>query len=147
MPYKNEETVLTEFLREKDLKLTEQRKTILKFFLGTEIHISAEELYDLIKQSHPGIGLTTVYRTLKLFCDSGLANEIKFADGVSRYEHRFEHAHHDHLICIQCGKYIEVVDPEIEALQQRLALRHRFRILNHRMELYGVCSDCAGDGL
>lgn len=139
----NEIDILNEYLKKKDLKLTDQRKLILEKFLNTETHFTAEELYDKLKQNNPNIGLTTVYRTLKLFCQCGLASELKLADGVSRYEHLFGHNHHDHLICIECGKFIEVNDPEIETLQNRLAQTNDFKVLHHRMELYGICKDCS----
>lgn len=142
MVHQKERAIFQNYLFENNLKFTEQRRLILEIFLTTETHASVEELYDKIKRKHPDIGHTTVYRTLKLFADCGLAKELRFSDGVSRYEHLFGHEHHDHLICTQCGKLIEVVDPEIEALQQRLASRHRFKINYHRMELYGLCHQC-----
>jgi Fur family ferric uptake transcriptional regulator len=138
-----EAEVLENYLREKNLKITGQRKLILDAFLRNEEHISAEELYDQLKKDYPGIGLATIYRTLKLLSECGLANEIHFSEGVTRYEHRFGHEHHDHLICLSCGKYIEVVDPEIEELQARLAKKNNFRILRHRMEIYGICQECS----
>ncbi len=139
----NEIDVLNEYLKKKDLKLTDQRNLILEEFLKTETHFTVEEIYDKLKQINPNIGLATVYRTLKLFCECGLANELKCSDGVSRYEHLFGHKHHDHLICIECGKFIEVLDPEIEKLQNRLAQKNDFKVLHHRMELYGICKDCS----
>jgi Fur family transcriptional regulator, ferric uptake regulator len=142
MNISKEEDILTEYLRKKDLKLTEQRKIILDAFLVIESHITAEELYDIIKKNNPEVGVATVYRTLKILCESGLANELKFTDKATRYEHLFDHKHHDHLICVQCGKYTEVCDPEIEELQQKLAERNRFKVLRHRMEMYGICEDC-----
>lgn len=140
---RNEINILNEYLKKKDLKLTDQRKLILDEFLNTEIHFTAEALYDKLKQKNSNIGLTTVYRTLKLFCECGLASELKLADGISRYEHLFGHNHHDHLICIECGKLIEVTDPEIEELQNRLAKNNDFKVLHHRMELYGICKECS----
>jgi Fur family ferric uptake transcriptional regulator len=142
-PLNTEKDVLNHYLKKKELKFTDQRKLILEEFLNNEAHFTAEELYDKLKQKNPNIGLTTVYRTLKLFCECGLANELKLADGVSRYEHLFGHKHHDHLICIECGKFIEALDPEIEELQNRLAQKNNFKVLHHRMELYGICQDCA----
>lgn len=139
---KDEIGILNEYLKKKELKLTDQRKLILEEFLNTETHFTAEEMYDKLKQTNSNIGLTTVYRTLKLFCECGLANELKLADGISRYEHLFGHKHHDHLICIECGQFIEVLDPEIEELQNRLAQKNDFKVLHHRMELYGICKDC-----
>ncbi len=134
--------ILNDYLKKKELKLTDQRKLILDEFLNTETHFTAEEMYDKLKQKNPNIGLTTVYRTLKIFCESGLANELKLADGISRYEHLFGHKHHDHLICIECGKLIEVMEPEIEKLQNRLAEKNGFKVISHRMELYGICQEC-----
>lgn len=142
MSHQRERDIFQEYLTEKNLKFTEQRRIILNCFLATETHVSVEELYDRIKRKNPEIGQTTVYRTLKLLTDCGLANELKFSDGVSRYEHLFGHDHHDHLICTSCGKLIEVVDPEIEELQQKLAQKHQFKITAHRMELYGQCQNC-----
>ena len=139
-----ESDILINFLKEKNLKITGQRKLILDAFLNNEKHISAEELYDQLKKDTPGIGLATIYRTLKLLCECGLANEIHFSDGVTRYEHLFGHEHHDHLICLNCGKYIEVFNPEIEQLQQKMAEQHQFEVLRHRLELYGICRDCSG---
>jgi Fur family transcriptional regulator, ferric uptake regulator len=138
-----EEDILTEYLKKRDLKLTGQRKVILDTFLSTEEHVTAEELYDKLKKANPGIGLTTVYRTLKLFCDCGLAKELQFGDGIARYEHLFGHEHHDHLVCVKCGKFTEVMDSEIEKLQQKLARKNNFTLLSHRMELYGVCEECS----
>ncbi|MCL6589295.1 MAG: transcriptional repressor [Firmicutes bacterium] len=138
-----EAEVLENYLREKNLKITGQRKLILDAFLNNEEHISAEELYDRLKKDYPRIGLATIYRTLKLLSECGLANEIHFSEGVTRYEHLFGHEHHDHLICLNCGKYIEVLDPEIEELQSRLAQKNNFQILRHRMEIYGICRECS----
>lgn len=138
-----EAEVLENYLREKNLKNTGQRKLILDAFLNNVEHISAEELYDRLKKDNPSIGLATIYRTLKLLSECGLANEIHFSEGVTRYEHSFGRQHHDHLICINCGKYIEVVDPEIEELQARLAQKNHFRILRHRMDIYGICQECS----
>jgi Fur family transcriptional regulator, ferric uptake regulator len=138
-----ETVILQNYLAEHGCKITGQRRRILEAFLATEEHVSAEELYRKLKENEgSGIGLATVYRTLKLLCASGLARELQLTDGVIRYEHHFDHEHHDHLVCLNCGRYIEVSDPQIEALQEQLAQRNRFRILHHRMELYGICGQC-----
>ena len=91
---------------------------------------------------NPKIGYTTVYRTLKLLTRLGLAEERKFADGETRYEPIARGGHHDHLICLGCGKIIEFEDDAIETLQNRIADRYRFKIFHHRMELYGRCGEC-----
>jgi Fur family transcriptional regulator, ferric uptake regulator len=142
-PIAKEITIFEDFLKDKDLKLTEQRKQILEEFLKIETHITTEGLYNRLKQDHPGVGIATVYRNLKLLCECGLADELQFDDGVARYEHAYGHQHHDHLICLQCGQYIEVCDPEIEELQHKLAERNEFQVLRHRMVLYGFCKRCA----
>lgn len=139
----NEYQILVNYLKEKNLKNTGQRKLILDAFLNNERHISAEELYDQLKRENPGIGLATIYRNLKLLSECGLANELHFSNGVTRYEHLFGHEHHDHLICLDCGKYIEVIEPAIEELQAKLAQENNFQVLRHRMELYGICQECA----
>ncbi|MDD2364975.1 MAG: Fur family transcriptional regulator [Desulfuromonadaceae bacterium] len=130
------------FAAEKGLRSTRQRDIILDIFLSTHQHISVEELYLKIKSSNPGIGHATVYRTLKLFAESGLAREIHLHDGQTRYEHAMEGEHHDHLVCTGCDTIIEFEDETIEKLQREIASRHGFKINNHKMEIYGLCSDC-----
>ncbi len=137
-----ESRVLDRYLSEKRLKHSRPRRAILEVFLGTERHLTADELYRLVRKRHPRLGFATVYRTLKLLCDCGLCREVSFEDGVARYEHLFGHDHHDHLICSRCGRVVEVVDPRIERLQARLARSHGFILHRHRMELYGLCRLC-----
>ncbi|MGE4504508.1 MAG: transcriptional repressor, partial [Desulfovibrionaceae bacterium] len=105
-------------------------------------HVSSEELYERVKRTDPSIGQATVYRTLKLLEDSGLAEAVDFGDGVARYEPHTEGGHHDHLICEQCGKNVELMDPEIERLQEEAAKRHGFSLSRHKMYLFGLCDDC-----
>ena len=88
------------------------------------------------------MGVATVYRTLKLLCAAGLCRRLKVEGGPARYEHLYGHQHHDHLICTRCGTFVEVVDPEIERLQEKLSKIHGFTPQQHRMELYGICSNC-----
>lgn len=137
-----EERLFEEYLAAKGLKHSGQRKEILCIFLNTDKHLTAEELYALVKKRYPGIGYATVYRSLKLFCAAGLSRELKFDDGTARYEHLYGHKHHDHFICTRCGRFVEVVDDEIERLQERLAKLHGFIPQRHRMELYGICKKC-----
>lgn len=131
-----------EFLRRNDYKLTPQRELILDTFLQMEGHPAPEELYDAVKKRDPSVGQATVYRTLKLLSQAGMAKELHFGDGLTRYEHKFGQTHHDHLICERCGANIEVVDETIERLQEELAAKHGFRLTGHRMYLYGVCGAC-----
>ena len=129
------------FLRGKGLRMTPQRERIMDIFLREAGHMTTEELYARIRQKDPSLGQATVYRTVKLLCEAGVAREVRFGDGVARYEQRGE-AHHDHLICERCGKNIEVMDPEIERLQEALAREHGFTPTFHRLYLYGVCKEC-----
>ena len=96
----------------------------------------------MVKKLYPSIGFATVYRTLKLLCEAGLCRELKFEDGITRYEHLYGHQHHDHLVCTRCGKFIEIIEPEIEKLQEKLFKKHKFLPQRHRMELYGICKKC-----
>ena len=125
------------------LKATKQREEIFNLFLGSPGHKNLAQIYALVSKSNPGIGYITVYRTLKLLTRLGLAEERKFADGETRYEPVVGEAHHDHLICLQCGKIVEFENQTMETLQKEIADRYRFKIHHHRMELYGQCSQCA----
>lgn len=126
----------------KGLRSTRQRDIILDTFLSTHQHISVEELYLKIKSGNQGIGQATVYRTLKLFTEAGLAREILLNDGQTRYEHIVAGEHHDHLVCTGCNVIIEFEDETIEKLQNDIALRHGFLIKNHKLEIYGRCVNC-----
>ena len=130
------------FIRAKGLRHTPQRDTILAVFLSTEKHVSAEELYKLVRKKDSSIGYTTVYRTLKLLSESGLCGETEFGDGVLRFEHKFGHEHHDHLICIKCGKFTEVADSGLEKIQENMVKRHGFKSLKHKLEVFGICKRC-----
>ena len=133
--------VLARYLEQHNLKHTRQRELILDAFLSARKHVTSEEFYQLVREQNPNIGYTTVYRTMKLLAEAGLAQERHFDDGVTRYE--MEHEHHDHLVCLRCGRIIEFECPEIEAAQIDVARRHDFEVLRHRHELYGHCAICA----
>jgi Fur family ferric uptake transcriptional regulator len=135
-----------EFAISKGLRSTRQRDIILDIFLSTHQHVSVEELYLKVKASHPGIGHATVYRTLKLFAEAGLAREILLHDGQTRYEHVMAGEHHDHLVCTSCNAIIEFEDEIIENQQKEIALRHGFTIKRHKLEIYGQCAGCSKPG-
>ncbi len=128
-------------LRKQRLKSTAQRDTIAKVFLETQRHISVEELYHEVRSRNPRIGYATVYRTMKLLTECGIAAERHFRDGEARYESAQKH-HHDHLICEGCGKIVEFEESRIESLQSEVAKRLGFRFTGHKMELYGLCREC-----
>ncbi len=132
--------VLKDHLAKHQLKLTRQREQILEAFLKVE-HITAEEMYHRLAKRVPHLGLATIYRTLNLFCEAGLAQARHFGS-QTQYDNVAHKGHHDHLICTSCGKILEFENEEIERLQTQVAERNGFQIQNHRLELYGVCSSC-----
>ncbi|RMH39795.1 MAG: transcriptional repressor [Deltaproteobacteria bacterium] len=130
-----------EYLQQNRLNTTQQRELIVDQFLRCRDHVSIEELLAKVREHSAKVGYATVYRTLKLLVDAGLAMERQFGgDGQARYEVAGEH--HDHLICTRCGRIVEFEDAEIEELQERIAERFGFELSRHRHELYGVCADC-----
>lgn len=139
---KRPQDVFANYLAEKNLKMTPQRRMILDTLLKQNDHLSSEDLYFYVRKRDKSIGQATVYRTLKLLTDSGLIESLDFADGVTRYEMTYGADHHDHLICEQCGKNIEILDPIIEDRQEALAKEHGFILLRHKMYLYGLCETC-----
>ncbi len=139
---KPELQVFIDYLQSNKLKLTPHRELILETFLENEGHRSVEDIYHTVKAIDPRIGYTTVYRMMKLMIRCGLAREIELADGITRYEHLFNHEHHDHLICMECGNSIEFYNPEIEALQDAASAQLGFKVLDHKLQIYGVCRDC-----
>lgn len=140
---KKELGILNEFVKTKGLRRTDQREKVLKIFLTTEKHVSADELFKIIKKRYPEIGYTTVYRTMKLLSESNLCEKTDFGDGIVRFEHKFGHEHHDHLICIKCGRFIEVMNPEIERMQDTMVKKYGFKPTAHKLDIFGVCKKCS----
>jgi Fur family ferric uptake transcriptional regulator len=139
---REEVRIFHEHIRKSGLKRTAQRDLILDVFLKTEDHVSSEDLYELVKVQDATIGFTTVYRTLKLLQECGLARNVQYYDGRMLYEHDFKHAHHDHLICTRCGALIEFYSEVIENMQDEIAARHKFRPETHSLRIFGTCHDC-----
>ncbi len=132
------------YIQDKRLNVTAQREAIVEQFLRTRDHVSIDELLSKVRKRQPKVGYATVYRTLKLLVDSGLAVERQFGDGQARYEVVGDH--HDHLICVKCGLILEFEDHEIEQLQDKIAERlGGFTVLRHRHELYAACPKAAGN--
>lgn len=119
------------------LRMTEQRRIVARVIGAADDHPDVEELYARASAIDPRISIATVYRSVKLFEESGILERLEFGDGRARYEDA-ERDHHDHLIDMNSGEVIEFVDPEIEALQDRIAARLGYRLKGHRLELYGV---------
>jgi len=134
--------VFEQYLADNGLKHSRQREIILQYFLETGGHMTVDDLYRVIHRKHAEIGRTTIYRTLKLFCDAKLAESIELRDGLTRFEHHYKHSHHDHMICSECGTIIEFVSAEIENLQDEIADAYGFTIDSHRHQIFGVCQKC-----
>lgn len=132
----------SEYQRLHALKTTSQRELIVDVFLRGTQHVSIEELLTEVRRHSAKVGYATVYRTLKLLAECGVANEQRFGEGVTRYEIANEEHHHDHLICLECGRIEEFEEPAIEELQEQIALRHGYEVRSHKHELYGLCPDC-----
>ncbi len=134
---------LAAHMRSRGLKVTRQRDQILESFLKIGKHVGVEDLLHAVRKHTPSIGNATVYRTMKLFVDAGIAEERRFSTGVTLYEPRDgdEH-HHDHLICTSCEQIFEFENEEIEQLQEEVAASQGFKITHHKMELYGLCASC-----
>jgi Fur family ferric uptake transcriptional regulator len=119
------------------LRMTEQRRVIAQVLDASADHPDVEELYSRASAVDPRISLATVYRTVKLFEEAGILEKVEFGDGRARYEDA-EREHHDHLIDVTTGDVIEFTDPEIEALQEKIAAKLGYRLQGHKLELYGV---------
>jgi Fur family ferric uptake transcriptional regulator len=132
--------VLNRYIAEKGLKQTRQRNLIVDTFFAAGGHLNVEELLQLVREQDARISAATVYRTMKLLTECGLAQPRHFGDGQTRYETAGDH--HDHLICTGCGLIVEFENEEIEQLQLLVARKHGFRITHHKMELYGRCATC-----
>jgi Fur family transcriptional regulator, ferric uptake regulator len=132
---------LDDYMIEKGLRTTEQRRLIVATFFDTKEHLTIDELLERVRALDSRVGYATVYRTMKMLAEGGIANELHFGDGLARYELADAEHHHDHLICDECGMIVEFEEPLIEELQERIATRYGFEVLHHKHELYGRCKD------
>ncbi len=132
---------LDHYLASKGLKQTTQRKVIVEHFLRLNSHVDADELHQSVREEGHDIGLATIYRTLNLLRDAGLVDQQSFQDGRHVYEVASPNSHHDHLVCTSCGVVIEFEDPEIERLQEKIAVKYAMVLKSHRLDLYGTCLD------
>ena len=133
--------IFKDFLKQHDLRWTPQRKLILTVFLQQKGHVPIDELHKKIHAQDSTIGIATLYRTMKLLMDAGLAEMHTFNDKTT-YERLYQVRHHDHLICKACGKTVEFEHPLIEKYQIEVCERHGFALKSHRMELFGLCNEC-----
>ncbi len=137
-----EREIFVSYLKQKGLRNTKQREEILDAFLTSDGHITVEELYHAVTKKDHGIGYATVHRNLNLLRECGLAEEIKIGNQRTKFETPHGQGHHDHLICLKCGRLIEVNDEKIERLQVRLAETNNFTPVRHKLEIYGYCNKC-----
>lgn len=134
-----------ETLKSHNYKLTSQRKIILKALVhNKDEHLSCDDLFKIISEENPDIGIATIYRTLQLFEELNIVYKLDFNDGFSRYELNFgtEEHHHHHLICLDCGKVIEVMVDLLDSLEEKIQKNEDFTIVDHNVKFYGYCSEC-----
>jgi len=136
------EDILHRHLKGVGLKQTAQRDTILRTFLETRDHLSTDELHRLVQKKDAHIGYTTVYRTLKLLAECGLASEVAFHDGIARYEHQYNRRSHHHMVCTNCGSSVEFFSPEVGHLEQEIGRKYHYMTTRHTFQIYGVCEEC-----
>ncbi|HUJ27410.1 MAG TPA: transcriptional repressor [Myxococcales bacterium] len=132
---------LAAYIASRQLKTTKQRDVILDVFFSVPGHLSIEDVVEHARVHGHKVGPATVYRTMKLLTEAGLASARHF-EGGTKYEAAFDRHHHDHLICVRCGGIEEFENERIEELQDRVAREHGFVVTHHKLELYGYCRNC-----
>ncbi|MEM1025912.1 MAG: Fur family transcriptional regulator [Myxococcota bacterium] len=134
--------ILRDYVAKNGLKFTRQRELIADVFFRAGGHLKVEDLLEEVRKEDPQVSLATIYRTMKLLTECGLAEPHRFGDGHTRYEPSdAEDEHHDHLICTECGHIIEFFNQQLETLQEAIAASHGFEVHDHRMEMYGTCKN------
>ena len=130
------------YLSEQQLRRTVPRDVVVDIFLRTEKHVSTEELFNIVRRKNKNIGYATVSRTLHLLEDAGLCRQVDMGDRIARFEHEYNHAHHDHIVCSKCGKVVEVHSEKLEKIQDDLVAKHGFTQTSHKLTIYGLCPKC-----
>src|ERR1700716_3937659 len=134
--------ILHRHLKRVGLKQTAQRDTILRTFLETRDHLSTDELHRLVQKKDARIGYTTVYRTLKVLAECGLASEVAFHDGIARYEHQYNRRSHHHMVCTECGASVEFFSEKVGEIEQAIGRGHPKKPPRHTFQIYGICEEC-----
>ncbi|OIO72116.1 MAG: transcriptional repressor [Elusimicrobia bacterium CG1_02_37_114] len=134
--------IFREYLKRKGLKITPERNAVLETIFSFHKHFNVDELYDLLRKQNKSISHASIYRTLPLLIESGLVSESLRCQGRVSYEHIFGHDHHDHLICIKCGRIIEFKDNRIEKLQKEVCKKYKFEPSEHKLGIRGYCNKC-----
>lgn len=137
---------LDAWLEQRGLKHSRQRELIVETFFAAGGHLPVDTLVAQVRAHDPRVSVATVYRTMKLLAECGLAVPRRFDDGHTRYEPASHRGHHDHLICTGCGRIVEFENERIEDLQRRVARSHGFEVESHKLELYGRCAACRASG-
>jgi len=141
-PKKGWQEKLISYVHEKGGRITRQRLEVAQALLEEKGHVGVGALSDAIKKRFPSVSKATLYRTMKLLCDAGIAKACEFGEGYLRYEAAHPDEHHDHLICTGCGRIMEFEEKAIEALQEAVAKRFNFQIVSHRLDIFGLCEKC-----
>ena len=129
-------------LKEKGIRLTRQRELVLELIDKSGQHLDAERLFQLAKARDPKLNRVTVYRTLKLLAECGLASEVAFHDGIARYEHQYNRRSHHHMVCTGCGGSVEFFSQEVGQLEQEIGRKYHDLTTRHTFQIYGLCEDC-----
>jgi Fur family ferric uptake transcriptional regulator len=138
-----EEQAFRDYLREHGLRFTPERRAILKAVYRTHDHFRAEDLEGRVRAGSKRVSRATIYRTLKHLAACGLLREVALGGKQTWFEHTLGHKHHDHLVCVSCGRVVEFLDDTLEQVQQRLCREHGFVPMSHRMRIMGLCRRCA----
>jgi Fur family ferric uptake transcriptional regulator len=133
---------LAHYVHKRGGRITRQRLEVAQALIEEKGHLGIGALGDTLKTRFPSISKATLYRTMKLLCDAGIAKACEFGEGFLRYEALHPEEHHDHLICTGCGRIVEFEEKAIEALQETVAKRFKFKIVSHRLDIFGLCDKC-----
>ena len=136
------EKVFRDYVQSKGLKFTPERQAILNHVFECHGHFEAEELLIDMRKNNKRVSKATIYRTLALLVNSGLLREVIFGEKHAHYEHVYGHEHHEHLVCIGCGKIIEFTDERIEKFQEEVCIENKFKAESHKFQIMGYCEDC-----
>ena len=142
MRMKEEKEILRKYIEIKGLRKTNQRYNVLEVFLSNESHLSVDKLYVLVKKKHPEISHSTVFRSMKIIFNAGLATKIRTCEGIIQYEHLYKHSQHGHMICSNCHKMIEFDDTMVKELLKKVARKEKFKPQVFRTKILGICKDC-----
>lgn len=134
--------VFAKYLKDNNLKMTRQRELLVRTFLETDGHLSADELFELVKQRDEKLGFATVFRTLKALTECKLARETDLSDGRTRFEKLYKRPDHHHIVCEKCNKTIEFYSPELEELEEEILAKYHVKARRQRLQIFGICEDC-----